>query len=209
MTLIKDEGIIIGIQKLKDADLIIRWITESHGRLDTVARSAKSPSSRFAGTLGIYNKCLMSVHFNEERELHPLSEVNLSGYPKHLIKFLDHLNAIGAVSEIIEQLTEKQTPIPEIYFQVSEFTYLEVESNKMTLLKSYLDLEIKLFSLLGILPQKLPEELLAFLKAPVESKNLSDKVSRYLTYTQKYLSKNHASMPQKRVNFLKQTFLPN
>lgn len=209
MTPIKDEGIIIGIQELKDKDLIVRWITKDYGRLDAVARSAKSSSSRFVGGIGLYNKCQLMIRYKAERELQQLSEVTLSSYPSHLIQSLPLLNAVTALCEVIEQFTEKQTPIPEIYEHLLEFIYVQSAREHVDILKDYIGLEVRLFSGLGILPHQLPDELLEFLENPKDRENTSSLLKRYLNYTEAYISRAHSPHPQKRVKFLGKNLFKN
>ncbi|MEI9894387.1 MAG: recombination protein O N-terminal domain-containing protein [Chthoniobacter sp.] len=40
--------------KLTETSLIVTWFTEAHGKIQTVAKGARQPKSRFAGLLDLF-----------------------------------------------------------------------------------------------------------------------------------------------------------
>ena len=71
----QDEAFVLGTQPLGDADLIVSFLTESHGRLRAVARSARRSRRRFGGRLEPLTHVRVSWVEREGRELHRLEQL--------------------------------------------------------------------------------------------------------------------------------------
>jgi len=194
---IKDNGIVLAIQPLKDSDLILRLLTENHGRIDVVAKRARSPKSPFFGYLDLFNVLDVQVKYQEERELHILQECSLRLYPNYLSKSLISLEAFTTLIQVIERMTEKQVAMNEIY-QVA-FNFLSelktIGVNPHHIARTYMRVEIETFRALGLISDKLPQELQEGLELS-ESEMEPSFCKRYHIYMERISHKNHMNLPK-------------
>jgi DNA repair protein RecO len=67
----RTEGLVIGTNPLNDADLIVRLLTPSHGKISCVAKSARKSAKRFGMQLDVFD--LGTIEFQPSRgSLHSL-----------------------------------------------------------------------------------------------------------------------------------------
>jgi len=95
--------------------LIVHWLTAESGRIATVAKGARQPKSAFAGKLDLAFECDFSFQRARRGELHLLREVTLTDSQARLRTNYAYLTQLAYVTALIEQLTETDTPLPEIY----------------------------------------------------------------------------------------------
>lgn len=108
-------GLILRTRPLTDTSLIVHWLTPEFGRLATVARGARRPKSPFAGKLDLFYRADFSFQRSRRSELHQLREVSLRETHAGIRNELDYVQQASYCAALIEQTTEMETPLPEIF----------------------------------------------------------------------------------------------
>src|SRR5258708_15710415 len=108
-------GLILRTRPLTDTSLIVHWLTPDFGRLATVAKGARRPKSPFAGKLDLFYLGEFSFQRSRRSELHQLREVSLRETHAAIRQEMEHLHQASYCAALIEQTTEMETPLPEIF----------------------------------------------------------------------------------------------
>ena len=108
-------GIILRTRPLTETSLIIHWLTPEFGRLATVAKGARRPKSPFAGKLDLFYAADFSFSRSRRSDLHNLREVSLRETHGAIREDILKLQQVGYLVAFIEQATEVETPLPEIF----------------------------------------------------------------------------------------------
>jgi DNA repair protein RecO (recombination protein O) len=143
-------GIILRTRPLTETSLIIHWITPHWGRLATVAKGARRPKSPFAGKLDLFYRAEFSFSRSRLSDLHTLREVNLLETHLAIRSDLAKLQQAAYATAFIEQTTETETPLAEVYQLLANF--LEWLCAHPPQLQNVLTLELKLLRILGMEP---------------------------------------------------------
>ena len=114
-------GLILRTRPLTDTSLIVHWLTPDFGRLATVAKGARRPKSPFAGKLDLFYLADFSFQRSRRSELHQLREVSLRETHAAIRQELEYLQQASYCAALIEQTTEMETPLPEIYSLMTGF----------------------------------------------------------------------------------------
>ena len=113
-------GLILRTRALTETSLIVHWLTASLGRVATVAKGARRPKSPFRGKLDLFYLADFSFIRSRRSELHTLREVAVRATPHALRRDLACLQQAAYAALLIEQTTETDTPLPEIYELLSQ-----------------------------------------------------------------------------------------
>jgi DNA repair protein RecO (recombination protein O) len=108
-------GIILRTRPLTETSLIVNWLTPAFGRVSTVAKGARRPKSPFGGKLDLFYEADFNFTRSRRSELHPLREVSLRATHSALRHELGYLQQASYCAALIEQTTERETPLPEIH----------------------------------------------------------------------------------------------
>lgn len=108
-------GIILRTRPLTETSLIVNWLTAEHGRISTVAKGARKPKSPFAGKLDLFYEAEFSYTRSQRSDLHALREVSLKQTHAPLRRELGWLQQASYATALIEQATERDTPLPSIH----------------------------------------------------------------------------------------------
>src|ERR1700748_1854482 len=114
-------GLILRTRPLTETSLIVHWLTPDLGRLATVAKGARRTKSPFAGKLDLFYLADFSFQRSRRSELHQLREVGLRETHAAIRTELEYLQQASYSSALIEQATEMDTPLPEIYTLLEGF----------------------------------------------------------------------------------------
>lgn len=146
----KTTGIILRTRPLTETSLIVQWLSPEHGRIDTVAKGARRAKSPFRGKLDLFFEAAFTFVPSRRSELHTLREAGvLDAYPA-LRTDLARLQLASYAVTLIEQTTEKQTPLPEFHDDFRGLLkYLALHPAEPKLALSF---ELKLLSHLGQQP---------------------------------------------------------
>ena len=155
-------GLILRTRPLTDTSLIIHWLTPDFGRFATVAKGARRPKSPFAGKLDLFYLADFSFQRSRRSELHQLREVSLRETHAAIRQELEYLQQASYCAALIEQTTEMDTPLPEIYSLMANFlNHLSKHPPQPQTLFAF---EIKLLSELGLQPDFEKDKLTPDLK---------------------------------------------
>ena len=108
-------GIILRTRPLTETSLIVNWLTSDLGRLSTVAKGARRPKSPLRGKLDLFYEGDFSFQRSRRSELHALREVSLRETHAPLRQEMGWLQQASYCAALIEQVTERETPLPAIY----------------------------------------------------------------------------------------------
>jgi DNA repair protein RecO (recombination protein O) len=147
---------------LTDTSLIIHWLTPDFGRLATVAKGARRPKSPFAGKLDLFYFAEFSFQRSRRSELHQLREVSLRETHAAIRQEMEYLQQASYCAALIEQTTEIDTPIPEIFTLMAGF--LKHLSKQPAQSQTLFAFEVKLLSELGLQPDMEDDKLSPDLK---------------------------------------------
>jgi len=108
-------GLILRTRLLTETSLIIHWLTPELGRFATVAKGARRPKSSFQGKLDLFHACDFSFARSKRSDLHTLREVVVRDRHERLRHDMGWVQQASYAAALIEQTTETETPLPEIY----------------------------------------------------------------------------------------------
>ena len=160
-------GIILRSRLLTETSLITHWLTADLGRIATVAKGARRPKSPFAGKLDLFYLADFSFNRSRSSDLHNLREVNLRETHGAIREDLLKLQQAAYAATFIEQATETETPLPEIFALVREF--LGVLCHHAPQPQNIFALELKLLRELGLEPDPAETHLTAGSKKLVQA----------------------------------------
>lgn len=144
-------GIILRTRPLTETSLIVHWITPELGRIATVAKGARRPKSPFAGKLDLFYTADFSFIRSRRSELHTLRETSLRGTHGAIREDIAKLQQAGYLAAFIEQTTEMESPLPEIFELTRGFLQWLCEHDPKA--QNVLALELKLLRELGLMPE--------------------------------------------------------
>ncbi len=150
-------GLILRTRPLTETSLIVHWLSPDLGRLATVAKGARRPKSPFAGKLDLFYLADFSLARSRRSELHTLREVSLKETHAAIRKELGHVQQASYAAALIEQTTEMDTPLPEIFSLLAGF--LKHPPGHPPQSQTLFAFEIKLLSELGLQPDFEAERL--------------------------------------------------
>jgi DNA repair protein RecO len=143
-------GLVLRTRRLTETSLIVHWLTPNLGRLATVAKGAFRPKSPFRGKLDLFYLADFSFVRSRRSELHTLREVSiLETYPA-IRRELGRVQQASYAAALVEQVTESETPLPEIFELVQEFFSAMTETQAEAQL--LFGFELKLLAELGLEP---------------------------------------------------------
>ena len=143
-------GVILRIRPLTESSLIVHWLTPEFGRLATVAKGARRPKSPFLGKLDLLVSADLSFQRSRSSDLHTLREVMVTDRRTSVATGLQALRVAAYAVHFIEQATETDTPIPEVYeLFVALLDYLGSHPPSARTVYAF---ELKLLACLGMEP---------------------------------------------------------
>jgi DNA repair protein RecO (recombination protein O) len=143
-------GVILRTQRLTESSLIVRWLTRDWGRLATVAKGARRPKSPFAGKLDLLYEAELTFSRSRSSQLHALREVQLKQPHPVLREDLGRLTLAAYAVRAIEQTTEEDTPLPEVFnLMTGLLAHLDAHPARPRLVFAF---ELKLLHELGLSP---------------------------------------------------------
>lgn len=114
-------GIILRTHPLTDTSLIVNWLTPEFGRISTAAKGARQGKSTFRGKLDLFYEADFSFVRSRRSDLHTLREISLRTTHAALRAEMNYLQQASYCAALVEQSTEKETPLPAIYELLRDF----------------------------------------------------------------------------------------
>jgi DNA repair protein RecO (recombination protein O) len=147
----KTSGLILRTRPLTETSLIVHWLTPDLGRVATVAKGARRAKSPFRGKLDLFYEAEFSFGRSARSELHNLREVSLHETHSALRNDMPRLQQACYATGLVEQTTEVETPMPEVFEVVSGF--IRFLSTREASAMSLFALELKMLEVLGQSPE--------------------------------------------------------
>jgi DNA repair protein RecO (recombination protein O) len=143
-------GIILRTRPFTETSLIANWLTNDVGRISTIAKGARRPKSSFRGMLDLFYLADFSFDRSRRSDLHTLREISLRETFAPLRQNMDSLRQASYCAALIQQTTETDTPLPEIFELLKGFLqHLAINPPRP---RNILAFELKLLGLLGLGP---------------------------------------------------------
>ena len=108
-------GVILRTRLLTESSLIVHWLTPTLGRVATVAKGARRAKSPFRGRLDLFYLADFTFSRSRRSDLHTLREVSVRETHGGLRRDLALLEQASYAAMLVEQGTETETPLAEIY----------------------------------------------------------------------------------------------
>jgi DNA repair protein RecO (recombination protein O) len=164
-------GLILRTRPFTETSLIVNWLTPEFGRVSTVAKGARRSKSPFRGKLDLFYEADFSFQRSRRSELHTLREMVLRETNTALRHELGYLQQASYCATLVEQTTETQTPLPEIYELF--FGFIHALPKYPPRPRTIFAFELKLLQALGLSPDvpdsKLPADARAMVNSLMET----------------------------------------
>jgi len=145
-------GIVLRTRLLTESSLIVHWLTPDLGRLATVAKGARRPRSPLRGKIDLFYSAEFSFARSRRSDLHNLREASLLATRDQLRRDIGYVNQASYCARLIEQTTETEAPLPEIYDLFATFLdALPITPPKPLMIFAF---EAKLLQELGLSPRE-------------------------------------------------------
>jgi DNA repair protein RecO (recombination protein O) len=141
-------GIILRTYPLTETSLVVQWLTADFGRIATAARGARRTKSPFRGKLDLFYEGRLSFERSRRSELHALREIELTETHGMLRRDLASLNQAAYCAALIEQTTERETAVPELFALLKEL--LEYLPSAAMAPRTVYAFELKLLAQMGL-----------------------------------------------------------
>jgi DNA repair protein RecO (recombination protein O) len=176
-------GVVLRTRPLTESSLIVHWLTPDLGRVGTIAKGARRPKSPLRGKVDLFYSAEFTFARSRRSDLHILREVSLAATRDALRRDLAYLNQAAYCARLVEQTTETETPLPEIYVLVTSFLdALPLATPKPQMIFAF---EVKILEALGLSPKegktaRAVEHLLALDWAQIQQLSFSETELREL-----------------------------
>ena len=143
-------GLVLRTRPFTETSLIVQWLTAEFGRISTIAKGARRPKSPFRGKLDLFYLVEFSFVRSRRSDLHTLSEVELRSTHAGLRCDLRLLQQASYCAALVEQTTERDTPLPAVFELMEGFVaaLLALPPQPQTIFA----FELKLLEELGLRP---------------------------------------------------------
>ncbi len=113
MALYRDHGIVLRTHKLGEADRIVTFMTERHGKVRAVAKGVRKTKSKFGARLEPTSHVALQLY--EGRELDIVTQAESVDHFKAIREDLDRLSHAVTMLEATDQLSLEREPNPDLY----------------------------------------------------------------------------------------------
>jgi DNA repair protein RecO (recombination protein O) len=155
----RTSGLVLRVRPLTETSLIVQWLTRDFGRISTVAKGARRTKSPFRGKLDLFYLAEFSLQRSQRGELHSLREVSVQEFHEPLRQSVKLLQQAAYLVQLLEQSTEKETPLPGFLELMTEALNTLVLGPPRLL--NVFAFEMKLLSRLGFKPDLASTDLSA------------------------------------------------
>ena len=111
--LYRDHGIVLRTYKLGEADRIVSFVTEQHGKVRAVAKGVRKTGSRFGARLEPTSHVALQLY--QGRELDIVTQVESVDHFRAIRDDLDRLTRAVNLLEVVDQLAQEGEPDPRLY----------------------------------------------------------------------------------------------
>lgn len=113
MALYRDQGVVLRTYKLGEADRIVCFMTERHGKVRAVAKGVRKTKSKFGARLEPPTHVALQLY--EGRELDIVTQAESVDHFRAIREDLDRLTRAVTMLEAVDQLSLEREPNPDLY----------------------------------------------------------------------------------------------
>jgi DNA repair protein RecO (recombination protein O) len=113
MGLYRDQGVVLRTYKLGEADRIIVFLTEGHGKVRAVAKGIRKTKSRFGARLEPPTNT--SLLFYEGRELDIVTQAETLDHFRPIREDLGRMTDAMSMLEVVDQVAQEREANPRLY----------------------------------------------------------------------------------------------
>ncbi len=113
--IVTTEAIILQSRKFSDSSKIVSAFTEQFGKVSLLAKGARSPKSKFGGSLEQLGHCAVTFYKKPNRDLYILSKAETVVARRRLSESYERLTAGLAIAEAIETSQEHEETNPALF----------------------------------------------------------------------------------------------
>ena len=152
MAATKDSAFVLRTQDYRDTSLLAQFYTREHGKVQGIIKGIRDTRARFGGTVEPFS--LNEILFYKKRrggDLHLVTQIEcLELYPK-VREDLERLAYASYFVELLNEFSVAEDPSPEIFDLLNDS--LVFLGSGASVKRSARIFEIKLFELLGLMPE--------------------------------------------------------
>lgn len=111
--LYRDQGVVLRTIKLGEADRIVTFVTQGHGKVRAVAKGVRKTKSRFGGRLEPITH--LALQFYEGRELDVVTQADTLDHFRPIREDLDRVARATNMLEAVDQVAQEREPNPRLY----------------------------------------------------------------------------------------------
>jgi DNA repair protein RecO (recombination protein O) len=156
------EAIVLAVRDYSEADKIVTFFTREHGKIGSIAKSAKKSSKRFGGALEVFAH--LRLHMVLKETLSRLDGVDLVTIFPHIREGLPKIAHAGYACELVSRLLPEAQPNVRLYRLL--LSYLEHLDSAPAIEDDRRFFEVNLLNILGY---RIPLESCSQCGVPLES----------------------------------------
>src|SRR3954468_3550148 len=111
--LYRDSGVVLRTIKLGEADRIITFVTQAHGKVRAVAKGVRKTKSRFGSRVEPISHVQLLLY--EGRELDIVSQAESLDHFRAIREDLDRMSSGMALLEAVDQVSQEREPDARLY----------------------------------------------------------------------------------------------
>ncbi len=113
VSLYREQGIVLRTLRLGEADRIITFVTQAHGKVRAVAKGVRKTKSRFGARLEPLTH--VSLLLYEGRELDVVTQAETVDHFRAIREDLHRMSRATSMLEAVDQLAQEREPSPRLY----------------------------------------------------------------------------------------------
>ncbi len=113
--LVKTEAIVLKSMKYRDTSKIVTFYTKEYGKLNGIAKGARSAKNKFGSALEPLTHSMLVLYKKEHRDLHLISQCDAIDSFRNFTEDLDRMSIGLAVLELVNQLTHDEERKPALF----------------------------------------------------------------------------------------------
>ena len=113
MKLYRDHAVVLRTYRLREADRIVNFVTEGHGKVRAVAKGVRKTKSKFGARLEPGSH--IAAQFYEGRELDIVTQVDSIDHFRAVRDDLQRLGRAMAMLEVVDQVAQEGESNPGLY----------------------------------------------------------------------------------------------
>ena len=111
--LYRDQGVVLRTMRLGEADRIVTFVTQAHGKVRAVAKGVRKTKSRFGARMEPLSH--VAVQFYEGRELDIVTQAETIDHFRVVREDLDRVGKAQSLLEAVDQVAQEREPNPRLY----------------------------------------------------------------------------------------------